>query len=549
MPALHRTLITIATIVGFLLVVAPLPTAVAADPIATDILIKAAASAPPGTQTPVRVTLFERDARSALSGQTVHLHRRTPGGPDQVTDLVTDANGVVEVAVIVAETAEENRFFVVYDGSPTHAGTTSPTITIAAQREETTTQLTGPAAAKKTTEVDLVARVRAGGSGVGDALVIFERRRDGAWGRIGTAATDPTGRATHRVRVSVTRSENQFRARFPGAGARGPSISEVFVIDAQNFSPALRLTGPRRVTDEQSATLRIVWQTRAGAPVDATVQVHTRRRGTWRLHDTVALGGDGVASFTVRPRTDTRWRVVGGRGPWYNADTSRVRRLDNVPPLARIVFARAAPAPRVRVPVQGRAVGAGANPVVTRIGDAVWASMVGRSWHSGCPVGRSGLRLIRVNYWGYDGYRHRGELVVNARRAGTMARGVVALYNNRFRVRSMYRVDRFGWSSRLQGADDYASMAAGNTSAFNCRNVVGRPGVRSPHASGKALDLNPWENPYYSRADGWVPNAYWRTHTAGTLTWRSSSAPVVRVLRAAGLRWTYGNSDMHHFDA
>lgn len=53
---------------------------------------------------------------------------------------------------------------------------------------------------------------------------------------------------------------------------------------------------------------------------------------------------------------------------------------------------------------------------------------------------------------------------------------------------------------------DVASMAAGNTSAFNCRDVVGRPGVRSPHSYGRALDLNPSEDPY--RVGGqWLPNA------------------------------------------
>ena len=31
--------------------------------------------------------------------------------------------------------------------------------------------------------------------------------------------------------------------------------------------------------------------------------------------------------------------------------------------------------------------------------------------------------------------------------------------------------------------------------------------------------------------------------------WRSSDHIVVRLLRAAGLRWTYGLGDTQHFDA
>ncbi|QSR25457.1 hypothetical protein CFH99_07440 [Nocardioides aromaticivorans] len=174
--------------------------------------------------------------------------------------------------------------------------------------------------------------------------------------------------------------------------------------------------------------------------------------------------------------------------------------------------------------------------------------MVGRSWHRGCPVGRSGLRLLRINYWDYAGYRRRGELVAAASVVRQMAGALADMYRAGLPIRSMYRVDRFGWSKRLQGADDYRSMAAGNTSAFNCRWVVGRPGVRSPHTYGRALDLNTWENPYLSR-QGWEPNSWWPSRSHPRAAWRSRSHAVVAIMRARGLRWTYGTSDSQHFDA
>ena len=101
--------------------------------------------------------------------------------------------------------------------------------------------------------------------------------------------------------------------------------------------------------------------------------------------------------------------------------------------------------------------------------------MTGLSWHRGCPVGRAGLRLLRINYWDYGGYRRRGELVANADAAGQMAAALAEMYRRKLPIRAMYRVDRFGWGARSRGGDDYGSMAAGNTSAFNCRDVVGRP--------------------------------------------------------------------------
>ena len=91
-------------------------------------------------------------------------------------------------------------------------------------------------------------------------------------------------------------------------------------------------------------------------------------------------------------------------------------------------------------------------------------------------------------------------------------------------------------------------MAAGNTSAFNCRQVVNRPGVRSPHSYGRSLDINTWENPYRSPT-GLVPNSWWQRHSHPLVAWRSRAHPVVRIMARHGLRWTYGMSDTQHFDA
>ena len=49
------------------------------------------------------------------------------------------------------------------------------------------------------------------------------------------------------------------------------------------------------------------------------------------------------------------------------------------------------------------------------------------------------------------------------------------------------------------GADDERSMAADNTSAFNGRKVPGID-VWSQHAYGRAIDVNPLENPMVATA-------------------------------------------------
>jgi len=307
------------------------------------------------------------------------------------------------------------------------------------------------------------------------------------------------------------------------------------------------LDGPDRVVDERRATLTIRWRATDGRPVRQRVRLMRKLPGQqlWE-HVRSPLVVDGRVRVNVRPRVDTRWKAVGAANRWHTRAASDVHRLDNVPPIGPVVLPSGAPRPRITLPVQRRAVGAALNPSVHRIPNDVWRHMVGRSWHRGCPVDRSHLRLVRLNYWGFDGYRHRGELVVHRRVATPTVRVFRALYEGRFPVRTMYRVDRFGWSDRLQGANDYRSMAADNTSAFNCRQVVGNPGARSPHAYGGAIDINPWENPYVSR-QGVYPNSWWLSRSHRKVAWRSSAHPVVRIFARHGFSWGGSYSDFHHF--
>ncbi len=107
---------------------------------------------------------------------------------------------------------------------------------------------------------------------------------------------------------------------------------------------------------------------------------------------------------------------------------------------------RGAPKPRRSLPPQRRAIGDGANVKIRRIPNGVWRQMTGRSWHAGCPVGRGGLRLVGINYWDYTGYRRRGQLVVATGAARQIAGALRDMYAAELPIRSMYRVDRFGWS-------------------------------------------------------------------------------------------------------
>ena len=63
------------------------------------------------------------------------------------------------------------------------------------------------------------------------------------------------------------------------------------------------------------------------------------------------------------------------------------------------------------------------------------AQLQGESWRPGCPVPLSGLRVLTVRHWGFDGRSHTGQLVVNGNHASGLARVFGKLYDLRFPIR------------------------------------------------------------------------------------------------------------------
>ena len=111
-------------------------------------------------------------------------------------------------------------------------------------------------------------------------------------------------------------------------------------------------------------------------------------------------------------------------------------------------------------------------------------------WRRGCPVALEDLRHVSLPFIGFGGHARRGALVVNA----SVAREVVAIFRDLYRDRVAIRRMR---PIQAYGGDDFASIEADNTSAFNCRAATGSSRW-SQHAYGLAIDINPIENPYVS---------------------------------------------------
>ncbi|MET0768252.1 MAG: Ig-like domain repeat protein [Aeromicrobium sp.] len=427
------------------------------------------------------------------------------------------------------------------DTAPTD--TAPPQSSAAEVAAPTTTTIAAPAQFTLRRPVTVSAHVAGTGETGATGTIRFEQQTAAGWTVLSDVAVDAAGNAALTTTFATT--PVTLRATYLGAEGHDPSTSAPTTLTGVPQPASVRLNAPRSIVDERTLKLSAKVTTPYASVPGATVSFQVFRDRKWRTYASARTDGAGVARVRSQPRTTYRYRAVVTGADWYTGAKSATRKVKNTPPGKVITLPKKAPRP-TKLPAQPRASGSGANATTSTLSSSVWSSMPGRSWRAGCPVGRADLRIVRVNYWGFDGYRHRGEIVVHRSIAGKTARLFTDLHKNKVSIRAMYRVDRFGYSATLRGANDYASMARDNTSGFNCRNVVGRPGVRSPHAYGRAIDINPFENPY--RAGRWIPNSWWHTRAVGTYAWTRSSHLVPRIMKRNGFRWTYGNLDAHHFD-
>ena len=189
----------------------------------------------------------------------------------------------------------------------------------------------------------------------------------------------------------------------------------------------------------------------------------------------------------------------------------------------------------------------GSPPIVTiaPIGPSLRTAMTGVSWRPGCPVGLRDLRVITARHVGFDGRVRTGRLIVHRDVAADVAGTLRRLYIARFPIRRMVPIDAYDGS-------DFRSIEADNTSAFNCRRVEGTTRW-SEHAYGRAIDLNPIENPYVS--GGTTSHAASRPYLDRGRCRRGMACPGNVLVRAfADIGWGWGGDwtavkDYQHFSA
>ena len=146
--------------------------------------------------------------------------------------------------------------------------------------------------------------------------------------------------------------------------------------------------------------------------------------------------------------------------------------------------------------------------------------------------------LLDVPFVDFFGENQIGQIVVARDVADDVAAIFAEIYG--FPIAQMTPLVRFDWS-------DDASMEANNCSGFNYRVKVGKTEL-SAHALGRAVDINPRQNPYICGDLTLPPGAVYDTGIFGTLL---NDGIVVRAFERRG--WNWGGRwtsllDYHHFE-
>ena len=154
-------------------------------------------------------------------------------------------------------------------------------------------------------------------------------------------------------------------------------------------------------------------------------------------------------------------------------------------------------------------------------------------------------KMVTVWYYSFDKKIHRGQLVVDEDLEEDIKEVFRIALNEAFPIQSVIPISekRFRKDGRW---DDDLSMAANNTSAFNYRPVTGGNSL-STHSYGRAIDINPIQNPYLKGATVLPTGAKYDPKAEGTLT---ADHAITRAFLQLGWEWG-GNwedrKDYQHF--
>ena len=186
-------------------------------------------------------------------------------------------------------------------------------------------------------------------------------------------------------------------------------------------------------------------------------------------------------------------------------------------------------------------------------GDSVYDRIYGQSYVDNGNIDLSDLRYLKMLHVNFDGDYQVGEMIVNELVVSDVLDIFETLCAEGYEIYSMYLIDDF-WAGDPEDSDWY-SIEANNTSCFCYRTATGS-GNLSKHALGRAIDINPQQNPYVTYKDGKAQCAH--SNASEYVSNRSSKKAHVITTSDKAYKaftkkgWTWGGSwsspkDYQHF--
>jgi signal peptidase I len=162
--------------------------------------------------------------------------------------------------------------------------------------------------------------------------------------------------------------------------------------------------------------------------------------------------------------------------------------------------------------------------------------MQGITYQKECPVLLDDLRIVNVKYLGFDKNEHFGDIVVHKDISVEVSKIFEELFAINYAIRKIFPIEKYN-------GDDFESIEDDNTSAFNCRHAEGSKKY-SKHSYGKAIDINPLENPYVYK-DGTTSHKDSEKYLKREKNDNSfenkailtSSSQVVQIFKKYGWKW------------
>lgn len=186
-------------------------------------------------------------------------------------------------------------------------------------------------------------------------------------------------------------------------------------------------------------------------------------------------------------------------------------------------------------------------------GDSIYQRINGKSYQKNNDIKLSDLRYLKMLHVNFKGEYQVGEMIVNKSISDEVLGIFKSLFQDGYQIYSMYLIDNF-WEKNA-GTADWNSIEANNTSCFCYRAATGGSKL-SKHALGRAIDINPQQNPYVTFKDGKAQ--YSHKNAADYATNRSSKKAHVITTSDKAYKaftkkgWTWGGSwsspkDYQHF--